>query len=174
MRLTALLLLAFTSLFALKYDYVIPEPLLQERMKNEFPIVHKTMLLTFHVSDPKLQLDENSQRFNFTGRLMIPNIQDENGNALSAVVSVSSRIAYSKGGNLYLRNIKVVDIKSKFIGSDIKSMLYATMDQLLNEYFKGRPIYSLEKEEGVIGAAVDSIENVIIVKEGIKVVFKLG
>ncbi len=174
MRFIALFLLTVTSLFALDYEYVVPETQLQERMKNEFPIVYKTILLTFHVSNPKLQLDDKKQRFNFTSRLQIPNIQDEKGNAVSAIISVSSRIAYSKGGNLYLRNIKVVDIKSRFISSDMKSMLYGTIDQLLNEYFKGRPIYSLEKEEGVIGAAVDSIQNVIIVKEGVKVIFKLG
>ncbi|MEE8589518.1 MAG: DUF1439 domain-containing protein [Sulfurimonadaceae bacterium] len=174
MRLVILFLLTFTSLFALKFDYVIPELVLQERMKKEFPIVHKTMLLTFHVSNPKLYLDGKKQRFNFTGQLQIPNIQDEKGNAVSAVVSVSSRIAYTKGGNLYLRKIKVVDIKSKFIGTDMKSMLYGTMDQLLNEYFKTRPIYSLEKEKGMVGAAVESIQNVVIVKDGVKIIFNLG
>ncbi|MGB5966381.1 MAG: hypothetical protein WBG65_12755, partial [Sulfurimonadaceae bacterium] len=74
----------------------------------------------------------------------------------------------------YLRKIKVVDIKSKFIGSDMKSMLYSTMDQLLNEYFKTRTIYSLEKEKGMVGAAVKSIHNVIIVKDGVKIIFNLG
>ncbi|MGB5964848.1 MAG: hypothetical protein WBG65_04875, partial [Sulfurimonadaceae bacterium] len=142
MRSIALFMLTFTSLFALNYDYVFPESVLQERMKKEFPIEHKTMLFTFHVSNPKLELDGNKQRFNFTGRLQIPNIQDTNGKVVSAMVTVSSRIAYTKGGNLYLRKIKVVDIKSKFIGSDMKSMLYSTMDQLLNEYFKTRTIYS--------------------------------
>ncbi len=174
MRLLFLSMLTLTSLFALKYDYVIPEPVLQERMKQEFPIVHKTMLLTFHVSDPKLALDGKKQRFNFTGRLQIPNIKDEKGNAVNAVVSVSSRIAYTKGGKLYLRKIKVVDIKSRFIGSEMKSMLYGTMDQLLNDYFKSRPVYSLEKEKGMVGAAVKSIDNVVIVKDGIKIIFNAG
>ena len=174
MRVLLLSILTLTSLFALKYDYVIPEPVLQERMKQEFPIVHKTMLLTFHVSDPKLALDGKKQRFNFTGRLQIPNIKDEKGNAVNAVVSVSSRIAYTKGGKLYLRKIKVVDIKSRFIGSEMKSMLYGTMDQLLNDYFKSRPVYSLEKEKGMVGAAVKSIDNVVIVKDGIKVIFNAG
>ncbi len=174
MRLVILFLLTFTSLFALKFDYVIPELVLQERMKKEFPIVHKTMLLTFHVSNPKLYLDGKKQRFNFTGQLQIPNIQDEKGNAVSAVVSVSSRIAYTKGGNLYLRKIKVVDIKSKFIGADMKSMLSATMDKLINDYFNRRPVYSLEKEKGMVGAASESIKNVVIVKDGVKIIFNLG
>jgi hypothetical protein len=177
MRILTLFFLTMTSLFALKYDYVIPEQVLQERMKKEFPLVHKTILLTFHVSDPsdpKLYLDGTKQRFNFTGRLQIPNIQDEKGNAVSAIVSVSSRIAYTKGGNLYLRKIKVVDIKSKFIGTDMKSMLSVTMDQLLNDYFERRPVYSLEKEKGMVGAAVESIHNVVIVKDGVKIIFNLG
>ena len=174
MRFILLSIFTFTSLFALKYDYIIPEPFLQDRIQKEFPIVHKTMLLTFHVSDPKLYLDGDKQRFNFTGRLQIPNIQDENGKPVNAVVSVSSRIAYSKGGRLYLRKIKVVDIQSKYIGSDLKSMLYGTMDQLLNEHFKSRPVYSLEKEKGVVGAAVKSIENVVIVKDGLKIIFNAG
>ena len=174
MRILTLFFLTMTSLFALKYDYVIPEQVLQERMKKEFPLVHKTILLTFHVSDPKLYLDGTKQRFDFTGRLRIPNIQDENGNAVSAIVSVSSRIAYTKGGNLYLRKIKVVDIKSKFIDTDMKSMLSVTMDQLLNDYFKRRPVYSLEKEKGMVGAAVESIDNVVIVKDGVKIIFNVG
>ena len=174
MRIITLFLLTMTSLFALKYDYVIPEQVLQERMKKEFPLVHKTILLTFHVSDPKLYLDGTKQRFNFTGRLQIPNIQDEKGNAVSAIVSVSSRIAYTKGGNLYLRKIKVVDIKSKFIGADMKSMLSVTMDQLLNDYFERRPVYSLEKEKGMVGAAVESIHNVVIVNDGVQIIFNLG
>ena len=174
MRIIFLSILSLTSLFALQYDYVIPEPVLQERMQKEFPIVHKTILLTFHVSDPKLNLDGKKQRFNFVGKLQIPNIQDEKGNAINAVVSVSSRIAYSKGGNLYLRKIKVVDIKSRFISSEMKSMLYGTMDQLLNNYFKSRPIYSLEKEKGMVGAAVKSIDNVIIVNDGVKIIFNVG
>ena len=174
MRILTLFFLTMTSLFALKYDYVIPEQVLQERMKKEFPLVHKTILLTFHVSDPKLYLDGTKQRFNFTGRLQIPNIQDEKGNAVSAIVSVSSRIAYTKCGNLYLRKIKVVDIKSKFIDTDMKSMLSVTMDQLLNDYFKRRPVYSLEKEKGMVGAAVESIDNVVIVKDGVKIIFNVG
>ena len=174
MRFFLLSLLTFSSLFALNYDYIIPEPVLQERMQKEFPIVHKTMFLTFHISDPVLHLDGKKQRFNFTGQLKIPNIQDERGNAVSAVVSVSSRIAYTEGGNLYLRKIKVVDIKSKFIAKEMKSMLYGTMDQMLNEYFKSRPVYSLEKEKGMVGAAVKSIKNVVIVKDGLKIIFNVG
>ncbi len=174
MRFILLSILVYTSLFALKYDYIIPEPILQERMKKEFPIVHKTMFLTFHVSDPKLHLDGKKQRFNFTGQLKIPNIQDERGKSVSAVVSVSSRIAYTKGGSLYLRKIKVIDIKSKFIGAEMKSMLYGTMDKMLNEYFKSRPVYSLEKEKGMVGAAVKSIKNVVIVKDGLKIIFSAG
>lgn len=174
MRVPALFFMILTSLSAVNYDYIIAEPLLQERMKKEFPIEHKTMFLTFHVSNPRLHLDGNKQLLDFTGDLKIPNIQDSKGKALSAVVNVSSRIAYSKGGKLYLRQIKVVDIKSKFISVEMKSMLYSTMDQLLNEHFKLRPIYSLEKEKGVIGVAVDSIENVVIVKEGVKIIFNVG
>ncbi len=174
MRLITLFLLTITSLFALKYDYVIPEQVLQERIKKEFPLIHKTVFLTFHVSDPKLYLDGKKQRFNFTGRLQIPNIKDQKGNAVSAIITVSSRIAYTKGGNLYLRKIKVVDIKSKFIGADMKSMLSVTMDQLLNNYFERRPVYSLEKEKGMVGAAVESIHNVMIVKDGVKIIFNLG
>ena len=174
MRIIILFLLTLTSLFALKYDYVIPEQVLQERMKKEFPIVHKTMFLTFHVSNPKLYLDGTKQRFNFTGRLQIPNIKDQKGNVVSAIVSVSSRIAYTKGGNLYLRKIKVVDIKSKYIGAEMKSMLFSTMNQLLNEHFKSRPVYSLEKEKGMVGAAVDSIHNVVILKDGLKIIFNVG
>lgn len=174
MRLLLLFLLTLTSLSAVNYDYIIAEPLLQERIKKEFPIVHKTMFMTFHVSNPRLHLDGGKQRLDFTGDLKIPNIQDSNGKALSAVVNVSSRIAYTKGGKLYLRQIKVVDIKSKFISAEMKSMLYSTMDQLLNEYFKIRPVYSLENEKGVIGAAVNSIENVVIVKEGVKIIFNVG
>ena len=174
MRFTVLSFLLFTSLFGVKYNYIIAEPILQERMQKEFPIVHKTMFLTFHVSDPVLHLDGKKQRFNFTGQLKIPNIQDERGKAVSAVVSVSSRIAYTKGGNLYLRKIKVVDIKSKYISNDMKSMLYGTMDEMLNEYFKSRPVYSLEKEKGMVGAAVKSIKNVVIVKDGLKIIFNVG
>ncbi len=174
MRLFSLFFITVTSLFAVNYDYIIAESLLQDRMKREFPIDHKTMFLTFHVSNPRLHLDGNKQRVNFTGDLNIPNIQDRNGKALSAVVEVASRIAYTKGGKLYLRQIKVIDIKSKLISGEMKSMLYSTMDQLLNEYFKVRPVYSLEKEKGVIGAAVQSIENVVIVNEGVKIIFNAG
>ncbi|MEN8147431.1 MAG: DUF1439 domain-containing protein [Campylobacterota bacterium] len=174
MRLIALFLLSITSLFALKYDYVLPEKVLQERMKKEFPIKHETVLLTFRVSDPQLQLDGDKQRFNFTSKLQIPNIRTGDGKMASAVISVSSRIAYSKGGNLYLRKIKVVDIKSRYISTDIKSMLYPSLDKVLNEYFKSRPIYSLEKEKGMVGAAVKSIQNVVIVKDGLKIIFDLG
>jgi len=174
MRLPALLFLALTSLYAGEYNYVIAEPLLQERMQKEFPIEHKTMLLTFRVSNPKLHLDGDRQRLDFRGDLKIPNITDTQGRAVSAVVNVTSRIAYSKGGNLYLRKIKVIDIKSRSISAEMKSMLYTTMDKLLNEYFKTRPVYSLSKEKGVVGAAVKTIENVVIVKEGVKIIFNVG
>ncbi len=174
MRLLSLLFLSLTSLFASNYNFIIAEPILQERMKKEFPIEYKTLLLTFHVSNPKLHLDGTKQRLDFTGDLKIPNIQDSKGRAVSAVVNVTSRIAYSKGGNLYLRKIKVVEINSKFISADMKSMLYSTMDQLLNEYFKARPVYSLKNEKGLVGEAVKTIENVVIVKEGVKIVFNVG
>ncbi len=174
MRLLLLFLSALTPLAAGNYHLIIAEPVLQERMQKEFPIEHKTMLLTFHVSNPKLHLDGNKQLLDFTGDLKIPNIQDTQGKALSAVVNVASRIAYTKGGKLYLRQIKVVDIKSKYISTEIKSMLYSTMEQLLNDYFKLRPIYSLEKEKDTVGAVVNSIENVVIVKEGVKIIFNVG
>ena len=60
-------------------------------MKKEFPINHETVLLTFRVSDPQLQLDGDKQRFNFTSKLEIPNIQTSDGKTASAVISVSSR-----------------------------------------------------------------------------------
>ena len=166
--------LFFSVLQAADYEYIVAESLLQERMKQEFPIVKKTMFLTFSISEPKLDLDGKKQRFNFTARLKVPNIQDTNGKVASALVSVSSRIAYSKGGKLYLRKIKVVDIQSDFIGENMKSMLYPSLNTALNEYFNAEPVYSLEKEAGIIGAAVKSIKNVVIVNEGIKVVFGMG
>lgn len=174
MRLLTLVLFFTFSLLAAPYEYIVDKAMIQERMQKEFPIVHKTMFLTFHLSQPKLKLDGKKQRFNFSALLKVPNIQDQDGKAASAVISVSSRIAYSKGGKLYLRKIKVVDIESDFIGSDMKSMLYPTLDSALNEYFKTRPVYSLENEKGIIGAAVKSIKNVIIVDDGIKVIFDLG
>ena len=174
MRILLIITFFISSLFAGAYSMIVPQQALQERLSSEFPIVHKTMFLTFHVSDPKLHLDGKKQRFNFTSKLKIPNIQDEKGRPVSAIVSVSSRIAYTKGGNLYLRKLKVVDIKSKFISADMKLMLYGTIDQVLNEYFKSRPVYSLEKEKGMIGAAVKSIQDVVIVKDGLKIIFNVG
>jgi len=174
MRSIVLLLLTLLPLFAASYDFIIPEAQLQERMKKEFPITHETVLLTFVVSEPRMKLDGVKQRFNFTSVLEIPNIQDSKGKMLNAIVSVSSRIAYSKGGNLYLRNIKVVDIKSSYIASDMKSALYTSLETLLNEYFKTRPVYSLKNEKGLVGEAVKTIENVVIVKEGVKIVFNVG
>ena len=70
--------------------------------------------------------------------------------------------------------MKKIDIKSRSISAEMKSMLYTTMDKLLNEYFKTRPVYSLSKEKGVVGAAVKTIENVVIVKEGVKIIFNVG
>ncbi len=174
MRLPALIFLAFTSLYAGQFNYIIAEPILQQRMQNAFPIKYKTMLMTFHVSNPKLHLDGRKQRLDFTGDLKIPDIHDSKGKAVSAVVNVTSRIAYTKGGNLYLRKIKVVDIKSRFISAEMKSMLYATMDQLLNEYFMKRPVYSLKNEKGLTKEAAKTIENVVIVKEGVKIIFNVG
>ena len=174
MRFTVLLILSLTSLFAQNIEYIVTEQILQERMKKEFPITHKAMFLTFKVSNPELKLDGKKQRFNFKTDLVIPTLQDANGKSVSAVVSVSSRIAYSKGGKLYLRKIKVVNIESRYISSDIKSMLYPTIDELLNDYFKSRPVYSLEKEKGMVGAAVKAIKNVVIVNNGVKVIFDLG
>ncbi len=174
MRIPAFSFLAFTSLYAGKFDYVITEPLLQQRMQKEFPIEYKTMLLTFYVANPKLHLDGNKQRLDFTGNLKIPDIHDSKGKAVSAVVNVTSRIAYPKGGNFYLRKIKVIDIKSRLVSAEMKSVLYATMDQLLNEYFMRRPVYSLKNENGLIKEAVKQIENVVIVKEGVKIIFNVG
>lgn len=174
MRLLPLIFLMFTTLYADNFNYVIAEQAIQQRIEQEFPIKYETILLTFHVSNPKLHLDGSRQRFNFTSDLTIPDICDSKGRAVSARVNVTSRIAYSKGGKLYLRKIKVINIDSKFISTDMKSMLYPTLDKLLNEYFKSRPVYSLENEQGLVGAAVRSIENVIIVDKGVKIIFNAG
>jgi len=171
MRLIYIVLFFMSPLFAENYSYLVKEEVLQERMIKEFPITKQSMFLTFHISNPKLSLDGQKQRFNFTAKLEIPNIRDGAGKVASAVVSLSSRIGYSKGGNLYLKQIKVVKIESDFIGNDMKSMLYGTIESALNEYYKSRPLYSLKDEKGIIGMTVNSITNVVILDEGIKVIF---
>ena len=171
MRLLIIILFLMSALLAENYSYLVTKDILQQRMAQEFPITKETMFLTFNISDPKLSLDGKKKRFNFRAKLTIPNIHDNSGKPASAVVSFSSRIAYSKGGNLYLRKIKVVDIKSDFIGDDMKGMLYGTIASALNEYYKSRPVYSLKDEKGVVGMAVNSITNVVILDEGIKIVF---
>jgi len=171
MRYAFILSLFLTSLFAADYSFIVKEEILQERMRQEFPITKKTMFLTFHVKDPKLSLDGKRQRFNFTATLQLPDVRDSKGRAASAIVSFSSRIAYSKGGNLYLRKIKVTDIKSELIGESMKGMLYGTLESALNEYYKSRAIYSLKNEKGIVGQAVKAIKNVVIVDEGIKIIF---
>ncbi len=174
MRIVFLFLLTLASLLAGNYNLVVAEPILQDRISKEFPITHETLLLTFKVSNPKLNIDAKQQRLNLTGDLQILNIQDTNGKALSAIAKVSSRIAYSKGGNLYLRQIRVLDIKSRYIGTEMKSMLFQSIETLLNDYFKSRPVYSLTREKGMIGEAVKSVENVVIIEKGVKIIFNLG
>jgi len=171
MRHLYIMLFLITSLSAQNYNYIVKEDVLQKRMKQEFPITKETMFLTFYISNPKLSLDAKRQRFNFTAKLEIPNIKDSKGKVANAVVSLSSRIAYSKGGNLYLRQIKVVDIKSDFISNNMKSMLYGSIESALNEYYKSRPVYSLKNEKGVIGMAVNAITKVIILDDGIDIIF---
>ena len=171
MRLLYIMLFLITSLSAQNYNYIVKEDVLQQRMKQEFPITKETMFLTFYISNPKLSLDGQKQRFNFTAKLEIPNIKDSKGKVANAIVSLSSRIAYSKGGNLYLRQIKVVDIKSDFISNNMKSMLYGSIESALNEYYKSRPVYSLKNEKGVIGMAVNAITKVIILDDGINIIF---
>ena len=171
MRLLFTTLFLISSLLAENYSYLLKEELLQERMKQEFPITKETMFLTFYISDPILALDGKKQRFNFTAKLAIPNIKDSSGKTASAVVSFTSRIAYAKGGNLYLRQIKVIKIKSDFIGDNMKGMLYGSIESALNEYYKKRPIYSLKDEKGVVGMTVNAVSNVVILDEGLKVVF---
>ena len=174
MRYIFLFFVITSALFGADYNYIIKEDLIKQRMYKEFPIVKETMFLTFRILDPKLSLDGGRQRFHIKARLEIPNIRDDQGKVASAVVTFSSRIAYSKGGNLYLRKIKTENIESEFIGDGMKSMLYGTIDQAINEYFKNRPVYSLKDEKGLVGMAVKSIKNVIIVNEGLKVIFNMG
>ena len=171
MRLIYIVLFLISPLFAENYSYLIKEEVLQQRMLKEFPITKESMFLIFYISDPKLSLDGQKQRFNFTAKLEIPNIRYGEGKAASAVVSLSSRITYSKGGNLFLKEIKVVKIESDFIGDNMKHMLYETIESALTEYYKSRPLYSLKDENGVIGMAVNTITDVVILDEGIKVIF---
>ncbi len=171
MRSILISLLFILPLFGENYSYVVKEDVLQQRMLEAFPITKETMFLTFHISNPKLALDGKKQRFNFTAKLEIPNIRDSAGKVVTAVVSLSSRIGYSKGGNLYVRKIKVLNIQSDFISNEMKPMLYGSIESALNEYYKSRPIYSLKDEKGVVGMAVDAITKVVILDEGIKIVF---
>ena len=168
------LLFTFTLLAAQGYEYVVPETVIQTRLNKSFPISNETMFLTVKISEPRLVLDGKKQRFNIKAKLEIPNIQDTSGKSVSAKVSISSRIAYSKGGKLYLRKIKVVKIESPYISKDMEGVLYSTINKALNEYFRDEPIYNLEHEKGMIGAAVQSIKSVKIVNKGIQVVFDLG
>ena len=174
MRILLVITFFISSLFAGGYSMIVPQKALQERLSNEFPIVHKTMFLSFHVAHPVIKLDGEKQRLYFSADITIPNIQDDQGNAVSAKATLSSRIAYSKGGNLYVKKIKVVKLESKHIGKDLRNMLSPTLAEALNTYFKSRPIYSLENEKGMVGAAVQSIKNVVIVEKGVKIVFDLG
>ena len=168
------LLFTFTLLAAQNYEFVVPQKVLQTRLDESFSITKETMFLTIKISDPQLRLDGGKQRFNIKAKLQIPNIQESSGQAVSAKVHISSRIAYSKGGRLYLRKIKVLKIESPYISKDMEGLLYSTMNKALNEYFKDEPIYNLAQEKGMIGAAVKSIKSVKIVDKGIKVIFDLG
>ena len=173
MRLMSVLLLSFQALFALEYAYTIPNAYLQERMNSEFPIIKEALFITLEISEPKLKLKPKTQGFDFSATLKIPNIQDRKGHVAKAVVRMSAKIAYSKGGNVYLRKIKVLDIESSFIANDMKPMLYSTIAQQLNSYYKNRPVYVLGDDEGMANVVVEAVEKMVIVDEGIKVVFKV-
>lgn len=174
MRFIISIFILAATLYGNNFNYIVKEELLKTRMAQEFPIVKETMFLTFRISDPTLRLDGKKQRFHIRAKLEIPNIRDDKGRVATAYVTFSSRIAYSKGGNLYLRKIKTEKIESDFIGDSMKSMLYGAIDQAMNEYFKSRPVYSLKEEKGLVGMAVKSIKNVVIVNEGLKIVFNMG
>ena len=174
MRIVLMITLLISSLFSGGYSMVVPQAALQERLSNEFPIIHKTMFLSFHVAHPLIKLDGKKQRLFFSADITIPNIQDDSGHAVSAKATLSSRIAYSKGGNLYIKKIEVVKIESKHIGKDLRNMLAPALAEALNQYFKNEPIYSLKNEKGMVGIAVQSIKNVVIVEKGVKIIFDLG
>ena len=174
MRILLIISFFISSLLAGGYSMVVPQQVLQERLSNKFPIVHKTMFLSFHVTHPVIDLDGKRQRLFFSADVSIPNIQDDKGHAVSAKATLSSRIAYSKGGNLYVKKIKVVKLESRHIGKDLRNMLSPAIEEALNQYFRSRPIYSLKDEKGMVGAAVQTIKNVVIVEKGVKIIFDLG
>ncbi len=163
MKFLIVLLLAYINLYA--FSYTITSNELNENITKKFPIEKKIFLSKFLFSNPKFEIEKESDLILFECDVSNSSISLNDGTIPIFRVYAKSDIRYD-GQNIYLKKIEIEHIKNGKISPKLEKKLKVGISLLLNLYFSKKPIYKINEASYSMKIANSVIDDVII-KDGV-------
>lgn len=162
--------IAFLWLYGISlgaFDYVITPSELNENVSRKFPIEKKFIFTKFLFSNPKLEIDKQTNMINFICDVKNPSVFVEGKNPTFQVFG-SSDIKYD-GQSIYLKEVKIHHIQNKFLTPTMELKLIKATELLLSIYFSQKPIFKITEAGYALKTANSFISDVVIEDGNIKV-----
>lgn len=126
---------------------VIPKEILQQQIKNAFPVERGSFLATVALSNPALELYEGSDKIWVNFDMVV--VSDQFGE-YPGKGAIRSGLRYDNDeGALYLQNCEVTKIEFDDIPSLVKGPVSSVVNTIADEYLVKEPVYTLDKKNQV-------------------------
>lgn len=139
------LAVAFYYLRQQEFVVVVTEAALQERIEEVFPVEKQYLVLvTLHLSDPRVQLKEGADRIHYgmQARVTIPAV----GMNLSGTGEVSGRLRYDRETRgLYLHDSVVEEISIAGVPSNYRRALHEVADLIARQHLDRHAVYTVDR-----------------------------
>lgn len=159
MKIFLFLFLMLGDIYA--FSYIITTSELNENIEKKFPLEKKFLFSKFIFSEPKLQIDEESNLILFSSKVENPSFVLKDGSVPVFTIYAKSSIKYD-GKNIYLQKIKIEKIENEHLSHSLQKKFIIASELLLNIYFSKKPIYKLEDASLSLQTANTMISDVII------------
>jgi hypothetical protein len=121
----------------------ISPKMLQSEIADKFPLEKHALLLTARFTDPKIALENGSNRL---GLGVTTTIEAPGHKLLSGRTEVDGEISYNRAtGDLFLNNPKVTALRIDGLPKEYEGVARSLAGSVLEGYLSKMPIYSLDR-----------------------------
>lgn len=163
------LLFLSSSLFA--FEFELSQEELQKGLDFKFPIEKSKFFQDFTLTNPKIELKNNSDKVFLR---MNVNVKNKLGLNENFYVKLNSKIYFdTKTTDIYLRDFELESLENEKIPEKLRDSISKGIVFLVNERFENKPIYNLDSlKEKLVIMKFNIIKDIKIKEQ--KLVLTLG
>jgi Protein of unknown function (DUF1439) len=160
--------LAFLS--TLTYEIAIPQSKIQEEIDKKFPIEKSAFIINIKLDQPKVILEEGSERVRFSVNLNVSGMMSDDSQGKA---QVSGKIRYDRGtGQFFFSDAKIDKIDMEGGAGGLIEKFDGMLSDAMRDFLENQPLYTLDTEDFRQAIFKATLKEVVIRKESI--VLRMG